>query len=1134
MDGSYDLSIVALSVAVAIIASYTALDMAGRVSASDLSPRKSWTWLVAGAVSMGTGIWSMHFIGMLSFHLPIQVAFNLPITLLSLIVAIAASVIALFFLRQAQLGIRNLTISTVLMGTGIVAMHYTGMFAMQMSPPIRYDPLLFVASVLIAIVASFAALWISFQLRWKQSRAEVMAKLGSAGVMGMAISGMHYTGMAAAHFASGSVCLAVTSGGIDSTTLAIGVGIVSLGIMSFTLIVSALDTNFGKKLVSANTQLHESEEKFRRLAENAQDAIVMSDAEGKVLFWNPAAERIFGYRSEEILGRSMHHVITPERYREKALAGYERFAKTGTGDVLNKTIELTALRKDGSEFPIEIAVSGMLVGTAWDGMALVRDITERKRLMAATEYRGKLLHAASIAATELLTSRAMEEAMAQVLQTIGEATRVHRVLVFENNTSSGGDRVFALRFGWHSADAPALVNAAVLAKVPELFEDPWFAPLGEGQAITALPRTMVDDAAKALFISLGIHSILLVPVSLDGKYWGHIGFDDCTTEREWTSVEIDILRTVATMIGSAITHERYVAQLRDANTIVERSPTILFRLRGEPSLPLIYVSRNVTMFGYDPAEMTASPQLYKTIIHPDDELKILELLAQIVMEGNQSETVEFRMRTRDGIYRWVENHYTPVRDGAGRLVEIEGVLTDVTEKKEAAEKIAVLARTDALTGLANRATFIDRLRQSFAAAKRGANPFAVLYLDLDRFKDVNDTLGHVAGDLLLKAVAERLRSCTRDTDLVARLGGDEFAILQSDLIDLANAGALASKIHDVLAAPYPLGESKMNISVSIGISTYMSEIEGSDEMLTQADLALYRAKEEGRDQYCFHTYELDREVRERVDIANDLGHALECGELELYYQPQIELATGRIVGMEALIRWNHPTRGLIMPGDFLPVIEKTSLIVTLGQWVLDHACEQMNAWREAGIAPQILAVNLSLEQLRTGDEFVEAITRTLAKWGLAPKDLELDVTESMLAHVTLHKNSVLDRLQQLGMKIAIDDFGTQYSSLDYLKTYRVSRVKIPRQMLDAAMKDQGESAMVRAIVGVARELDIEVIAQGVEMEAQRELLTCVPSTTKVQGYYYSAPVRAGSATDLLRQRLIEPRLSRVSGEVAAQ
>ena len=696
MYGYYDPSIVALSVAVAIIASYTALDMAGRVSASDSTPRKSWIWLVAGAVSMGTGIWSMHFIGMLSFHLPIQVAFDLPITLLSMIIAIAASVIALFFLRQAQLGMRNLIISTILMGTGIVAMHYTGMFAMEMSPPIRYNPLLFVASVLIALVASFAALWISFQLRWKHSRTEILAKLGSAAVMGLAISGMHYTGMAAARFAPGSICLAVTSGGIDSTTLAIGVGSVSLLIMSFTLIVSALDANFSKS-------------------------------------------------------------------------------------------------------------------------------------------------------------------------------------------------------------------------------------------------------------------------------------------------------------------------------------------------------------------------------------------------------------------------------------------------------IALLARTDGLTGLANRATFIERLYQAFAAARRGASPFAVLYIDLDHFKDVNDTLGHSAGDLLLISVAGHLKRNCRESDLVARLGGDEFAILQTEVSDVSGATALASKIHGVLGTPYQLGDSKLFLSACIGISLFTDETAGPDEMLAKADLALYRAKEDGRDQYRFHSDDLDQEMRERVTLTGDLIQALEKNELELYYQPQVELFTGRITGMEALIRWNHPKRGLLMPADFIPIIEKSDAIVALGQWVLDHACEQMSSWRNAGIAPVILAVNLSLGQLRTGDELIQFVTATLRKWGLTPKDLELDVTETMLAYATWAYIDVLERLQQLGVMIAIDDFGTQYSSLDYLKHYRVSRLKIPRAMITAAaQQDQRNAAMVRAIIGLARELDIEVMAQGVENEAQRDLLTAAPSTTKVQGFYYSAPVPASGATQLLRQRLIEPRLSQVSEATAGK
>jgi diguanylate cyclase (GGDEF)-like protein/PAS domain S-box-containing protein len=771
----------------------------------------------------------------------------------------------------------------------------------------------------------------------------------------------------------------------------------------------------------------------------------------------------------------------------------------------------------------------------WITSIAKREITQTA-LTATLKSRSELLHAVSVAAKELLTATTVDMAMATVLETIGKAARADRMLVFENQTPPRGASAPHLRYGWHSPQAPAVVDASAIANAPEFFADPWFAPLGDGQALSAVPRNMPDGAAKSSFLRMGIQEILLVPITVDGKFWGHIGLDDCKTEREWSSVELDILRTVAEMFGAAIIRERYVEKLKDANTIVESSPTILFRLRGDPSLALIYVSHNVTKYGYDPGAMIAASSLWRSIIHPDDTARVEQLLSQLAMEGSEPATIEFRMRSKDGTYDWLECRYMPIRDASGRLLEIEGLLTNITERKKAADKIRALAMTDALTGLANRATFIDRLGQAFAAAQRGAPPFAILYLDLDRFKDINDTLGHSAGDMLLKSVSERLKSCVRETDLVARLGGDEFAVLQTNLDDVASAGVLASKIHDALSAPYPLGDTEMRITVSIGISPYMSETAGPDEMLAHADIALYRAKDEGRNQYCFHTDDLDREAHERVTLADDLRRAALARdeELELYFQPQVELATGVIVGMEALIRWNHPTLGLLQPTDFLPMVEKTPVIVTLGEWVLDHACKQMSAWREAGIAPSNLAVNLSLKQLQTGEKLVRATMQTLTKWGLSPQDLELDVTESMLAHVTLHKNSVLDRLQQLGVKIAIDDFGTQYSSLDYLKTYCVSRVKIPRSMIDAAMRDPEALAMVRAIIGLGRELGIDVVAQGVETEGQRDLLSCAPSPTKVQGFYYSAPVPAVEATELLRQGLVGPRLNQRFGQVAAQ
>jgi len=500
-------------------------------------------------------------------------------------------------------------------------------------------------------------------------------------------------------------------------------------------------------------------------------------------------------------------------------------------------------------------------------------------------------------------------------------------------------------------------------------------------------------------------------------------------------------------------------------------------------MPLNHVSDNVAMYGYDPIAMLASPLFYQTIVHPDDAPKMMELLTQMAMKWTKPATTEFRMRSKDGVYTRVECRYTPVRDEAGRLLETEWLLTKIDERKIASDQISTLATTDELTGLANRAAFKDRLRHAFTEARRGAPSFAILYLDLDRFDDVKGTLGHPADDLLLKSVAERLIGCTRKTDLVAHLGGDRFAVLQSNLTDLADAAALASRIRDVLSAPYLLGDAGMHVTVSIGISTAMFQTGGPEDMLTQAELALFRAKDQGRNQYCFRTDDLDREAREHVALINDLSHALERGELELYFQQQVDLATGLIVGMEALIRWNHPARGLLRPADFLPIVENTPVMSTLGQWVLDGACEQMNAWRQDGIAPAKLAINLSLKQLQTAEKLVVSITQTLTKWRLSPKDLELDVTESMLAHVILHNNDVLDRLQRLGVEIAIDDFGTLYSSLDYLKTYRVNRVKIPRSMIDAGAKDPEASAMIWAIIDLGDELGIDVVAQGVNLGA---------------------------------------------------
>jgi diguanylate cyclase (GGDEF)-like protein/PAS domain S-box-containing protein len=563
--------------------------------------------------------------------------------------------------------------------------------------------------------------------------------------------------------------------------------------------------------------------------------------------------------------------------------------------------------------------------------------------------------------------------------------------------------------------------------------------------------------------------------------------------------------------------EERTRELSNANIIVQNSPVILYRLRGEPSFPLIYISHNITKLGHDPKSLLASPRWAQSLIYPEDQAKVGEAMARVLEKDAQGASIEFRLCAGDGALRWVENRYIPVRDKDGRLIEVEGIIIDITERKAAEEQITLLARTDGLTGLANRSTFTERLWQAFAAAQRGALGFAILYLDLDKFKPVNDAFGHPVGDLLLQQVAQRLKSCTRDSDVVARLGGDEFAVLQAEMSEAANAGVMAAKIQAALSLPYLINGNEINISVSIGISPYISGAASADAMLVQADLALYRSKDEGRNQYHFHSYDLDQEVLDRVTLAGEIKRAIGQDEFELQYQPQIELSTQNIVGMEALIRWNHPTRGLLAPGLFIPIAEKSGTIVALGHWVLDQACRQMSIWRNEGLTLPVIAVNLSLFQLMGGRDLVRDVTQTIAKWGLAPSDLEFDVTEATLAQLTWTQNEVLPQLRQLGVKIAIDDFGSEYSSFDYVRAYRVNHLKIAQSFVNRSSSDPECAATIRAIVNFARDIGIGVIAQGVETEQQRDLLTSTDTMTQAQGFHFSKAVGADRAGDFLRQ-----------------
>jgi diguanylate cyclase (GGDEF)-like protein/PAS domain S-box-containing protein len=460
-------------------------------------------------------------------------------------------------------------------------------------------------------------------------------------------------------------------------------------------------------------------------------------------------------------------------------------------------------------------------------------------------------------------------------------------------------------------------------------------------------------------------------------------------------------------------------------------------------------------------------------------------------------------------------------DSAGREVGTQGTAHDNTKRKQAEETIKHLAYHDALTGLANRTLFQDRLTVALAQARRKKQTAAVMFLDLDRFKAVNDTVGHALGDHLLQGVAERLTGLVRDGDTVARVGGDEFALLLQEVERAEEVAEVAERVLDALRQPWVLNGQEFRITTSIGIAMFPNDGEDADSLLRNADTAMYRAKEQGRDNFQLYTPDMNARIAERLALENSLRHGLERGELLVYYQPQVDIASGKIVGMEALVRWQHPERGLVFPAEFIPVAEETGLIVPLGEWVLRTACAQNKAWQAAGFPPMRVAVNLSARQFQQRD-LIEVVDEVLTETGLEARWLQLEITEGVAMQDVESNIAVLRELREMGVQIAIDDFGTGHSSLSYLSRLPIDVVKIDQSFIQDLTTDPNDAAIARSIIVMAHNLKLRVIAEGVETEEQLAFLK-KRRCDEMQGYLFSKPAPAEAFEEMLRQGARRPR-----------
>lgn len=505
------------------------------------------------------------------------------------------------------------------------------------------------------------------------------------------------------------------------------------------------------------------------------------------------------------------------------------------------------------------------------------------------------------------------------------------------------------------------------------------------------------------------------------------------------------------------------------------------------------------IFGLSHQEFKDNPMALKELVYQKD-IKLVNEHMQELFSGKPSQ-IEYRIIRLDGEIRWIYENSKPIFDSNGKLIKINGVVLDISDRKKAEEKINKLAYYDSLTGLPNRHMLNDYLKKLLARSKRKKQMLGVMFIDLDRFKTINDTMGHSYGDILLKQVSEKLQKCIREGDIIFRYGGDEFIILLED-IEQEGVSHVAQRIIDEFSDKFILNNHEIYSSPSIGISMYPKDGDNLETLLKHADTAMYLAKEQGKNNYQFYTSTLTKKKFLNMKLENGLRKALERNEFLLYYQPQMELGTGKIIGMEALIRWQHPDFGLVPPAEFIPLAEEMGLIVPIGKWVLETACKQNKVWQQAGFPSIYVAVNISPRQLQ--DEFfIETVRQVLKETELEPQYLELEITESIMKNVE-EATLMLNKLKAIEVSISVDDFGTGYSSLSILKDLPVDKIKIDRSFINN-LCDSKTIALVKAIIDMGQKLNFNVIAEGIENGHQVSFLKQNKCDIG-QGYFFSKPL----------------------------
>lgn len=587
--------------------------------------------------------------------------------------------------------------------------------------------------------------------------------------------------------------------------------------------------------------------------------------------------------------------------------------------------------------------------------------------------------------------------------------------------------------------------------------------------------------------------------------------------RKPTMKELELIDTFSNLAGLIIYKKRVEETLYLSNAVVENSPVILMRWRAEEGWPLEYVTDNISQFGYSAEEFMAGKLNYESIIYPEDVQRVKEEVALYSSHRVDQYKQEYRILTREGFVRWIDDRTVIQRNAQGEITHFQGTVLDITDRKESESTIKFLADNDPLTQLPNRRVFMERLHTKLKEAEKKNTLVAVFFLDLDNFKDVNDLLGHYFGDQLLMNVTGMLKDYLPKQCFISRVSGDEFALILTDFTDKKVVTNTAKTLLELFHEPHLVDGVECPITASIGISLYPLHGSSPETLLKQADLAMYSAKSIGKNNYQMFSKRLVEKRIQKKQLQKELETAIKEDQFLLYYQPQLDIHTMEITGVEALIRWQHPERGVLSPYEFIPLAEETGLIFAIDDWVLRKACKQYAAWEKMGCPSFSLSINLSARQFYNKG-LVNDVAKALKSAGIAPEHLTLEMTESTLMTDKDRTINVLNSLKEIGVHTSLDDFGTGYSSLSYLKFLPIDKLKLDRSFMADITTDKRDAAIVETIFTLAYHLDLDVIVEGVETKDQLDYLKGT-SCTVAQGYYFSRPLHPDKIVEFFQSNI---------------